>query len=280
VLDEVIDLLACPHCGAGLVQAGRALRCPGGHAFDVARQGYVNLLPRDARSGSGDTPAMVAARAGFMESGHLAPIAEALAAAAERALAGGPPGGVVDLGAGTGHHLARALERLPGRVGLALDRSPAAARHAARAHPRLGAVVCDLWAGLPVRSGAAALALNVFAPRNGAEIRRALHPRGALIVVSPTPRHLGEVVGPLGLLAVDPRKPERLDEALGPHLRLEESAPCEFAMALTHGDVERLVGMGPSARHADPAALGARIAALPDHAIVTASVTLALYRPR
>jgi 23S rRNA (guanine745-N1)-methyltransferase len=279
VLEDVIDLLACPACGAALTAAGGALRCPSGHSFDVARQGYVSLLHGDARPG-GDTPAMVAARDAYLGAGHFAPILAAVGAAAGRALAAGPAGGVVDLGAGTGRQLADVLERTPERVGLALDRSPAAARRAARAHPRLGAAVCDVWRGLPVRSAAAALVLNVFAPRNGPEIRRALHPGGRLIVAVPTPRHLGELILPLGLIGVDERKRERMEEALGPHLELVEAEPCEAAMALPHPDLERLVAMGPSAWHADQAALGERIAALPDPAPVTLSVTVATYRPR
>ena len=99
-------------------------------------------------------------------------------------------------------------------------------------------------------------------------------------MVSPTPRHLRELVPALGLIEVDERKPQRMEEALGPHLELADAVPCEVAMALPHPDVELLVAMGPSARHADPAALRARIAALPDPAPVTASVTVATYRPR
>jgi hypothetical protein len=99
-------------------------------------------------------------------------------------------------------------------------------------------------------------------------------------VAVPTPRHLGELILPLGLIGVDERKRERMEEALGPHLELVEAEPCEAAMAHPHPDLERLVAMGPSAWHADQAAVGERIAALPDPAPVTLSVTVATYRPR
>src|SRR5205823_9615897 len=141
---------------------------------------------------------------------HYDFIGTALAAAARRVAAGGL---VVDLGAGTGHHTATVLDALPGRLGLALDSSTYALRRAARAHPRLGAVACDGWRRLPVRDGAAGLVLDVFAPRNGAEFRRILAPGGALLVVTPEPAHLHELVDTLGLLAVDPDKDRRLDHA-------------------------------------------------------------------
>ncbi len=51
-----------------------------------------------------------------------------------------------------------------------------------------------------MRDAVAALVLNVFAPRNGAETTRVLAPGGLLAVVTPTERHLEELVGPLGLL--------------------------------------------------------------------------------
>ena len=38
------DIL-CPTCGAALTLGSRQWLCPKGHCFDVARQGYVNLLP-------------------------------------------------------------------------------------------------------------------------------------------------------------------------------------------------------------------------------------------
>ncbi len=77
------------------------------------------------------------------------------------------------------------------------------------------AVVADTWAGLPVRDGAVDRVLVVFAPRNGAETARVLAPGGRLVVVTPAADHLAELVGPLGLLSVDPAKAERLAGSLG-----------------------------------------------------------------
>ena len=69
MLDEVIRYLECPYCGAGMADVGAALRCGRGHAFDIARQGYVSLLPAGAKGGGGDTAAMVRARADFLAAG-------------------------------------------------------------------------------------------------------------------------------------------------------------------------------------------------------------------
>jgi 23S rRNA (guanine745-N1)-methyltransferase len=284
VLQDVVNYLACPHCGLGLAPApdGHALRCPTRHSFDIARQGYASLLPGDAHTGTGDTAAMVAARDAFLGAGHYAPIASALASAARTAVgasgASDPAAScVVDLGAGTGHYLAAVLDALPTAHGIALDISKFALRRAARAHPRAGAVVCDAWRPLPLRDGVADLVLNVFAPRNGPEIRRVLRPGGTLLVVSPTPRHLAELVSELGLLGVDGRKEERLAATLGPYLDSVGGSEHSFPMQLDHAAVRTVVGMGPSAWHTDQDALARRLAALPDPVPVTASVILSVF---
>lgn len=292
MLQDIEPYLACPHCAQDLTRHERSLRCPAGHSFDLAKQGYVSLLAGDAHTGTGDTAEMVAARADFLAAGHYRPIADALAAAAAAAsvagaaaetgaaleVGAGPDGLVADLGAGTGHYLAHVLDALPGRAGAALDISKYALRRAAKAHPRIGAVVCDAWRPLPLRDASADLMLNVFAPRNGPEIRRVLRPGGTLLLVSPTARHLRELVAALGLLSVDEEKQRRIDEKLGPYLTPTGRQSVEFTLRLSAQDVRTVVGMGPSAWHTDPDRLAAVLADLPEPVEVTASVTVAAYR--
>lgn len=275
MLADVIDLLRCPHCGGDLALGDRTARCAEGHSFDVARQGYLNLLPGDARTGSADTAAMVRARADFLAGGHYTPIA---AAVADAAVAASPAGDAIDLGAGTGYYLAAVLERLPSARGLALDVSKHALRVAARADPRIGAVGCDAWAGLPVRDAAAALVINVFAPRDPAELARVLAPGGSLVVVTPNRGHLVELVSAVGMLTVQERKRERLESKLGTLFEAAGETAVERTLVLDHADVAALVAMGPSARHLNEQQVAERVAALPDPLAVTLSVTVATYR--
>ena len=270
MLSAAVDLLRCPVCAGGLEEGEGVLRCGEGHSFDIARQGYVNLVP-----GPGDSAVMVEARESFLAAGHYRRLAEALA---EEAASAEAPGAVVDLGAGTGHHLARVLDSLPERIGLALDASAPALRRAARAHPRAAAVGADVWRDLPLRDGVAALILSVFAPRNAAEMARVLAPGGALLAVTPTTRHLFELVGPLGLLSVPEDKADRLDEQLDAHFTLDERRSVEHAMFLNREEAAQLIRMGPSAWHVDEQTVAERLALLPDPLTVTASVTLSRYR--
>jgi len=284
VLDDVLPYLACPYCGAGLTRTGSALHCARGHAFNVARQGYASLLPKKAHGEGGDTAAMVQARTDFLAAGHFADLADEVADTAAEALAaaaadGAGAGCVVESGAGTGYYLARVLDALPGRVGIALDRSRYALRRAARAHERIGAVACDVWRRLPVTATAAVLALDVFAPRNGPELRRILNPAGRLLVVTPDDDHLRELAGALGLLSVDERKQERLAEKLGPYFDLTSRREYRARLELGQTDILAAAQMGPAAWHAGETDLAARVRSLPEQMTATVSVRVSVFRP-
>jgi 23S rRNA (guanine745-N1)-methyltransferase len=271
-----VALLACPVCGQPLAAEDAGLRCAGGHAFDRARQGHVTLLVTGSSVHPGDSAEMVADRADFLAAGHYAGLTDALTRAV---LAPGQPRTVLDAGGGTGAHLAGVLDSAPGAVGVVLDVSRYAARRAARAHPRAIAVVADTWGRWPVRSGGLDRVLVVFAPRNGAEAARVLHPDGRLVVVTPAADHLAELIGPLGLLSVDPAKADRLAASLEPHLRPVAAVAHREELRLDRAAVRTLVGMGPHARHRSPAELAAAVQALPEPVRVTVSVDVTTHAP-
>ncbi|MQA60617.1 MAG: hypothetical protein GEU86_03805 [Actinophytocola sp.] len=271
---SAVEALRCSVCGASLHVTGRSLRCDEGHAFDIAKQGYVNLLHARVPSGTADSAEMVAARAEFLDAGHFAPLAEAIAGVAKAAVPGAAL--ILDAGGGTGYYLAKVLDALPGATGLSLDLSAVASRRAARAHARASAAVWNLWHPLPLAGGCASLVLNVFAPRNGAEFRRVLREGGRLVVVTPTPEHLAELAELTRLLDVDPDKPRRVAAALNPHFTEATSEAVDFSLELTAAEVRSLIGMGPTAHHLRPGAFES----LPATVRVTASCTVAVYEPR
>ncbi len=277
-LDAAVLALRCPHCAGPLRRAGDELHCGRGHSFDIARQGYVNFAVGRIRGASPDTASMVAARARFLSRDHYAPIGDALGSvAASLARDNGDDGIVLDLAGGTGYYLAAVLRRVPGRTGVCVELSKPALRRAAAAHPRAAAIGADVWQGLPVADQSAALVLSVFGPRNSAETNRVLARGGAFVVVTPTHRHLGEVIAPLGMLTVDAAKAERLAASTS-GLEQISSGALDYRVALTHPDLSDLVAMGPSAHHVQPAQLAERLGALADPLPVTVSVTVSAYR--
>jgi 23S rRNA (guanine745-N1)-methyltransferase len=278
-LAGVIDLLACPHCRRSFVLTtdGSALRCENGHSFDVARQGYANLLsakpPRNA-----DTAAMVAARHRFLSAGHYRPIADWLT---ELVSTYGPQQArLLEVGAGTGYYLSEVLDGLPGARAVALDVSVAAARRAAGTHPRLGSVVADVWQRLPVADGGIDVLLDVFAPRNPAEFRRVLDGSGVLLTVTPAPEHLEEIRTPLELLDIQPAKHEQLAAALADGFSLIGQEALRFEATLDGAALRDLLAMGPNAFHLAEPALSERARSVPVPVRVTAAVDLTVWAPR
>lgn len=269
MIDAAMPYLRCPVCSDTLARAGeRTLRCPRGHSFDIARQGYASLTRRGTPH-DGDSAAMISDRAGFLAAGHYDFIAEALTASISGA---GPPGLVVDAGTGTGFYLGYLLEALPEWSGLGLDVSKPALRRAARAHPRAAAVLADLWQPLPLADACAGLILNVFAPRNGPEFRRILRPGGTLLVVTPAADHLHELIEAFRMIRVDPDKADRVADRLQPHFTPERTTTHRRTMTLTGTELRTLIGMTPSARHIP-------LDDLPAESLrVTAAIDLTTYR--
>ncbi len=203
----LLSVLICPVCGERLRPAPGALRCEKRHSFDIARQGYVNLLPPAPSSRRhGDDLAMVAARTALLNTGAYASLRDALCEAALRYAAAAPV--LLDAGIGEGYYTAAVMSALaaagnaPAVIGVDISKTALAA--AARRFPkadllRPGTDRADLPPvtlavgsvfHLPVPDGSVDLLLSVFAPDAPEEFLRALKPGGVLLRVEPGQRHL------------------------------------------------------------------------------------------
>lgn len=70
----------CPICGEHLARIEKSFVCENNHSFDIARQGYVNLLPVGQKHSlrPGDDKEMLNARRNFLNSGFYEPIANSV----------------------------------------------------------------------------------------------------------------------------------------------------------------------------------------------------------
>ncbi|MBA4025302.1 MAG: methyltransferase type 11 [Gordonia sp.] len=272
MLSAVVDLLCCPVCRAPLELADRTLWCGQGHNFDLARQGYVTLLGGAGNSFHSDTTEMLAARTRFLDGGFFDPILRAVGAECADGAT------VLDVGAGTGHYLAAAVRHGGGR-GVGVDLSKLAARQISRLEGPIGAIVADAWQPLPIADGVIDVALSVFSPRNVAEFARVLAPGGRLVVVSPTPRHLTEIVAAVGMIGVDKDKSVRIGNSMAGHFTRTARSLLEYPITLSHNQVVDVVLMGPSAFHLTEQDVTSRLTGHADPMTVTVSVTAAVYQP-
>ncbi len=207
--------LACPLDGAPLARHGSAWRCPAGHSFDIAAQGYTHLLPvQQKRSRDpGDSKEMVAARRRFLDAGGYAPIA---AAVSQAVLADLPAStSCLDAGCGEGYYLRQLAAATPADYTLALlglDISKWAVLSAARQDRRANWIVGSN-ARLPVLPTSLDRILCMFGFPVYPEFARVLRPGGQLIQVDAGPDHLRE----LREIIYPTLKPERPADPTPPH---------------------------------------------------------------
>ncbi|MGY5763975.1 putative RNA methyltransferase [Brachybacterium sp. DNPG3] len=281
-----LDILRCPACGQALTPADGSLACPARHSFDVARAGYVSLLTGRGAVTSDDDE-MARARERFLSAGSYDPLADALAElsapvlepADDRAMrpSDAPPSRILDAGCGSGHYLSHVLRRFRDVSGVGFDTSPRSLRFAARAHERAAVWRGDSFAPFPLRDDSVDVLLDVFAPRNPPEFARVLRPGGLLLVARPAADHLAELRAAIpGMVAVDPRKEERLSTALDPLFRTVAVRELRFTMDLSAQSARDLVAMTPSARHVDPDLLAA---SLEDGLRVSAAMIISAHAP-
>ncbi len=224
------------------------------HQFDVAKEGYVNLLLAQQRHSKdpGYSKSMIASRRDFFDAGHYQPLGEGLATIVARYLnvAGATSDArvVVDAGCGEGYYL-RAIRRLhesrkvvsPTLYGI--DVSKHGVQIAARRDPCGQYAVASTHA-MPVLDGAVDVVLAHFSPVFPSTFRRVLRAGGTLLVGGPGPQHL------LGLkeLVYDAPREHTVSDLLGPDSGFEHIGTHEIQYdieVVNSTDIGNLLEMTP-----------------------------------
>ena len=184
-------VFCCPACGGALQKRDRALVCPRGHSYDLARQGYVHLLPVKEMHAKvpGDTKQMVDARRRFLATGHYNAFRDKLAALVAESLPAG--GAVLDAGCGEGFYTAALYDAARERGGTVsgVDISKFAVKAAAGKYKGIDFAVASLF-HLPIADESVDVLTDVFAPIVPGEFHRVLKPGGTMMLAVPGARHL------------------------------------------------------------------------------------------
>lgn len=231
--------LICPVCGEQLNLEGKAWICPKSHSFDVARQGYVNLLPVQQKHSlaPGDTREQVLSRRAFLEGGWYAPIAKALVEEAQKL---GISGEILDVGCGEGYYSAQVAQTL-GLPLTGLDISKEAVRCAAAKYKGFR-WLCATAAHIPVEDGSAQLLMSLFALTLPEEFHRVLGENGYYFQVLACQDHL------LGLKSIiyDQLHFKEKDSVPDlPGFVLVKSRPIRFSFTVEGQQVQNLFSMTP-----------------------------------
>ena len=235
-------MLHCPICGGALSFGEKAARCAEHHSFDIAKEGYVNLL-RAAKSGDriGDNKDAARSRRDFLNKDYYAPLKDALAA-----LFAHRSGSVLDICCGEGYYTS-ALGANGGLSVYGFDISKEMVRLAAK---RGGATyfVANL-ASIPVADESFDWAIHLFAPFHEREFSRILKPGGHLYSVVPGSWHLW------GLKTALYDTPYLNDEALPEtgllHLNGRQKVSANITLASAQ-DIDAVFRMTPYYYHTSP----------------------------
>ena len=262
--------LLCPICGENLNMQDRRYVCPKNHSFDIARQGYVNLLTVEQKHSRcpGDTRLQVLSRREFLDGGFYAPIAETLIQTARDLEISGT---VLDVGRGEGYYCVKLSQAL----GLSLtgvDISKEAVRFAAGKYKGYQ-WLCATAAHIPVADASADLITSLFALTMPEEFHRIVKPGGYLFQVLAAQDHL------LGLKSIiydqlNFKEKDTIPEV--PGFDRITSIPIRFSFAVEGAQVQNLLAMTPHVFRIGKE--GAQRLAQTQHLTDTASCMLNVYR--
>lgn len=222
----------CPICqdALRLIQTPptSCYQCGQGHQFDVAKEGYVHLLPVQHKHSKlpGDSAEMMQARRAFLATDHYLPLRDAISEQiANQALSTQSQAAqalespqitkqndehsessqkfqVLDLGCGEGYYtngFADKLAQLPFEYlehvqhqVFGLDISKVAIRYGAKRYPACRFTVASSYRA-PFADDSFDVICKIYAPSDANELHRLLKPSGIFIDVTPANRHLYQI---------------------------------------------------------------------------------------
>ncbi len=193
-------MFICPICQSSLHLSERRYSCINRHSFDIAKEGYVNLLPVQHKNSKapGDNPQMMQARRQFLDSGAYQPLSDQV----NQLMGTLPVQRVLDLGCGEGYYTGR-LEQCLSQLKkpqlnsrdleiTGIDIAKNAVRISAKRYPNIAFAVASAYQ-LPLEGGYFDAILRIYAPSLNTELQRVIKPAGYLLTVTPGPRHLIEM---------------------------------------------------------------------------------------
>ncbi|MBQ2477860.1 MAG: methyltransferase domain-containing protein [Erysipelotrichales bacterium] len=186
-------MVICPVCGEKLTVTDRSYSCVNGHRFDMAREGYINLLlSHQKRSAEpGDPKESVRSRRDFLDAGYYESLAAGLARITEDLLPYSAE--ILDAGVGTGYYLDHVIRARKARDDYyAIDIGKEECRVSAKRAKQAQIAVASVFR-LPYSGNSFDLVMSVFTPYSAEEFFRVVKPGGYVIAVQPGKRHLYEL---------------------------------------------------------------------------------------
>ncbi|MFA0412422.1 23S rRNA (guanine(745)-N(1))-methyltransferase [Vibrio renipiscarius] len=237
----------CPLCHLPLAFAERTYRCSNNHGFDLAKEGYVNLMPVQHKRSKdpGDNKEMMQARRRFLEKDYYQPMKQAVAQLCAQYLVE-TEHQLLDIGCGEGYYTDEVANSLRAQsedsTVFGLDISKVAIRFAAKRYPNCQFTVASSHR-LPFADASLNAILRIYAPCKAEEMSRTLADNGVVITVTPAGRHLYQLREHIYQeIRLHSEEPEQLEG-----FTLEHEQKLNYVMTLDQGDGFDLLQMTPFA---------------------------------
>ena len=240
------NLFICPLCRTSLNLQDKSLVCQQQHRFDMAKEGYVNLLlvQQKKSKAPGDNDDMVKARREFLQAGYYQPLADAACAMLQALNAKT----LVDIGCGEGYYTERFSHVCPSIIGL--DIAKTAVQIAAKKYKHIKWLVAS-GALVPVADQSSDVVTSLFSPIPVAEMARILKAHGHILIVRPADTHLYHLREAL-FGEVKAHQPDKFLEELEPAFNLISQQELRFNLELPQTALKQLLAMTPYVWKAKP----------------------------
>lgn len=190
-----MSIFICPVCSGKLEISGKSYICPNRHTFDMAKSGYVNLLPTNNSGGvHGDNKLMLRARREFLEKGYYKPLCDAVCKVVSKYCCQNSV--ILDAGCGEGYYTT-AVKANFDESNIAvemygIDISKDAVDMAAKRKSGVNFAAASVF-HIPVMTNSCDLLLTMFAPYCGEEYGRVMKNGGIMVMAIPAENHLWEM---------------------------------------------------------------------------------------
>lgn len=252
----------CPACKESLQLSNHQWVCSRHHSFDVAKEGYVNLLLAQHKNSKepGDNKDMVNARRAFLGQGHYLPLANKVADILYKNLLqqkvfDEKAASIFDAGCGEGYYLQSVVDNILSRFdddtqanmhasGIDISKHAilkAAKKYKSTQRTQFNFAVASTF-DLPILDRSQNALIQIFAPAKCEEVARVLTKQGIWISVAPASDHLYE----LKSLVYDNPSTHSTDEAVPSGFSVKSKQELRFDISLSEpNDRQNLLMMTP-----------------------------------
>ena len=228
---------ACPKCKESLDINENVLVCANNHSFDIAKEGYVNLILANKKNSlqSGDTKEMIKARDKFLQTGHYDFLLKSIFKLASKSR---KFKNILEVGCGSGFYLNALNEYIKPDLALGSDVSKEAMKFSSKKYKDCYFSVDNSF-DFNFKNEFFDLVISIFSPFDNAELERIIAKSGLFILVRPGKNHLTELYDLIGM----PKKEKTYPEFT--NLKSIKTIEVSQKNKITQEDLNSLIEMSP-----------------------------------